>query len=185
MVFAVLVKSLCTGLLGRDGTCVLSSMAPCRVAVRFFGLHVTRVTRVLRKGLLSHFRHQVLAAEEAEDGDGVIFVEYSESPEDFVQSGAAGGYVVYDEDVLIPDGGAEGPVFLCGEFQELEHIWAEFALLHVFCNGEVVFAVDEIHHLANGSKSFVFLCLGVSGTAVFKDVIEILPCVGVRVECDV
>ena len=28
LVFAVLVKSLCTGLLGSDGACVLSSMAP-------------------------------------------------------------------------------------------------------------------------------------------------------------
>lgn len=63
---------------------------------------------------LSHFRHQVLAAEEAEDGDGVVLVEYSECPEDFVQGGAAGGAVVYDEDVLVPDGGAEFTMFLRG-----------------------------------------------------------------------
>lgn len=59
----------------------------------------------LRKFLgLSHFRHQVLSSYQAEYRDGVVFVEYSESPEDFIQGGAAGGNVVYDEDVLIPDG---------------------------------------------------------------------------------
>lgn len=66
------------------------------------------------QGLLSHFRHQVLAAEEAEDGDGVVFVEYSERPEDFVQGGTAGGYVVYDEDVLVFDGCAEFTMFVRG-----------------------------------------------------------------------
>ena len=65
-------------------------------------------------GELSHFRHQVLSAYQAEDGDGVVFVEYPERPEDFVQGGAAGGYVVYDEDVLVPDGGAEFTMFVRG-----------------------------------------------------------------------
>ena len=45
--------------------------------------------------------------------------------------------------------------------------------------------MDEVHHLADGGKGFVFLCLGVSGAAVLKDVIKVLSGVGIGIESDI
>ena len=67
---------------------------------------------------LPHFGHQVLAAQEAEDCDGIIFIQNPKSPENLVQGGAAGGDVVYDENVLVLNSGAEFSVGICGKLKE-------------------------------------------------------------------
>ena len=53
--------------------------------------------------LLECLCHKVFTTYEAEDSDFVIFVENSESTENLIEDGAAGGHIVNDEHVLFPN----------------------------------------------------------------------------------
>ena len=85
----------------------LSFLPPLNPALVLLGLLVIVYAYHRREPLvcvqLPHFGHQVLAAEEAEDCDGVVFIQNPKGPENLVQGGAAGGDVVYNEDILVLD----------------------------------------------------------------------------------
>jgi len=111
--------------------------------------------------------HQVFATDKAEYGDIVVLVEDAQGAEDFVDGRATGGYVVYNEHILLADDGAELFVRFAGKLEKLHHVGAEPALPHVLGNGEVVFLMDEVEHLVDGLLGFIFLGCGIARTAVF------------------
>ena len=134
--------------------------------------------------MLHRLCHQILTADEAEDGDGVVLIEDAEGAEDFIEGGAAGGDVVYDENVLLANGGTELLVCRRRESQEMGHVWTKTTLLHVLGDGEIVLTMDEVEHLADGLPHLFLLGLRITGTPILKDVIEVLLLVSLHIKRD-
>jgi hypothetical protein len=52
---------------------------------------------------LIRISHQIFTTYEAEDSDIIIFVQNSESTENLIERGAAGGHIIYHQYILLAD----------------------------------------------------------------------------------
>ena len=66
----------------------------------------------------------------------------------------------------------------------MSHVRTEAALLHVLGDGEIVFLMNEVEHVVDGLAHFLLLGFGISGSPIFKDVVEVLLLVGLHVKGD-
>lgn len=129
--------------------------------------------------------HQIFSADEAEDGDAVIFIEDTEGTKHLAQCRPAGGNIVDDQHVLLTDSSAKLFVSLGCKPKEFRHIRTEAALFYILGNGKIVLPVNKVKHLAYLLADLFLLFFRISGPAVFQRIIQVSLSKGIHIKRDV